>query len=245
MSSLCPGAQSILHIPRKLRFPQRTEKINMKSDMQLEQDVLEELKWEPSVNAADVGVEVKDGIVTLAGQVSSFSEKWGAEQAAQRVSGVKGLAIEMDVNLFGLGKRSDADIAHAAENVLEWLTVLPKDSVKVIVENGWITLSGEVEWQYQRETVIGAVRHLMGVRGVSDQITIEPKLSLSTLGSEIEAALAWRAVVNAPKISVKVNDSDVTLTGKVNTWAEHDLALACAWSTPGIRKVIDDITVVH
>jgi len=217
----------------------------MKSDMQLEQDVLEELKWEPSVNAADVGVEVKDGIVTLAGHVSSFAEKWGAEQAAQRVSGIKALAVEMDVNLLGLGKRSDADIAHAAENVLEWLTVLPKDLVKVMVENGWITLSGEVEWQYQREAVIGAVRHLMGVKGVSDQIKIEPKLSLSTLGSEIEAALTRRAVVNAPKISVKVNDSDVTLCGKVNTWGEHDLALACAWSTPGIRKVIDDITVAH
>ena len=217
----------------------------MKSDIQLQQDVLAELKWEPSVNAADIGVEVKDGIVTLAGHVNNYAEKWDAERAAQRVSGVRALAIEMDVRLLGLSKRGDADIAQAAENVLQWMTLLAKDSVKVMVENGWITLSGEVEWQYQKQAATDAVRYLMGVTGVSDQIAIGPKLSLNAIESEIEAALKRRAIVNAPKISVKVKDRDVTLTGTVNTWAEHDLAWTCAWSTPGVQKVIDDITVAH
>ena len=215
----------------------------MKSDTQLQLDVLAELEWDPAVNAADIGVEVKDSVVTLAGHVSNYAEKLAAECAAQRVFGVKALAVEMDVRLFGLGLRSDGEIAHAVENVLQWMTVLPVDSVKVMVENGWITLSGEVEWQYQKQAATAGVRYLMGVRGVSDQITISPKFSLNTIESEIESALKRRALVNAPKISVKVKDNDVTLTGKVNTWAEHDLAWTCAWSTPGVRKVIDDITV--
>lgn len=215
----------------------------MKTDVQVQHDVLAELKWEPSINAADIGVEVKDGVVTLAGHVSSFAEKWDAERAAQRVSGVKALAIEMDVRLLGLGKRSDADIARAAENVLQWMSVVPKDSVMVMVENGWITLSGELDWQYQKQAAAGAVRYLMGVTGVSDQITIGPKVSLSTIKSDIEAALRRRAIADAPVISVKVHGNDVTLTGTVNTWSERDLAWQCAWGAPGVRNVVDDITV--
>lgn len=215
----------------------------MKTDTQLQQDVLAELKWEASVNAADIGVEVKDGVVTLAGHVNSYSEKWGAERAAQRVSGVKALAIEMDVRLFGLGKRNDTEIAQAAENIVQWISVLPKDSVHLLVEDGWITLSGEVEWQYQKQTASEAIRHLMGVTGVSNQITIGPKLSLDSIESDIESALKRRATINAPKISVKLNGGDVTLSGMVNSWSEHDLAWSCAWSTPGVQRVIDEMTV--
>ncbi len=215
----------------------------MKTDVQVQHDVLAELKWEPSINAADIGVEVKDGVVTLAGHVSSFAEKWDAERAAQRVSGVKALAIEMDVRLFGLSKRSDADIARAAENVLQWMSVVPKDSVMVMVENGWITLSGTVNWQFQKQAAAGAVRYLMGVTGVSDQITIGPEVSLSAIKSDIEAALRRRAIADAPEITVKVHGNDVTLTGTVNTWSERDLAWQCAWGAPGVRNVVDDITV--
>src|SRR5450755_4002741 len=148
----------------------------MKTDAQLQQDVIAELNWEPSVNAAQIGVEVKDGIVTLAGHVSSYAEKYAAERAAQRVCGVKALAVEMNVNLPGSSKRIDADIARSAENVLEWMTYLPKDCVKVKVEGVWITLSGEVAWEYQRQAAVSAVRYLMGVTGVSDQIAIKPKV---------------------------------------------------------------------
>lgn len=149
----------------------------MKTDSQLRQDVNAELNWEPSVNAAHIGVEVKDGIVTLAGHVDSYAEKWSAERAAQRVSGVRALTIEMDVTLPGMSKRSDADIAHTAENVLEWTSVLPKDVVKIMVEGGRITLSGEVAWDYQRQAALNAVKHLMGVVGVTDEIVIGSTVS--------------------------------------------------------------------
>jgi osmotically-inducible protein OsmY len=141
-----------------------------KSDTQLQQDVLAELSWEPSINAADIGVEVKDGIVTLAGHVNTYAEKWDAERATQRVAGVKALAVEMDVRLDGMNNRTDADIARSAENVLQWTTYLKKDAVKIKVEKGWVTLTGEVEWQYQRQAAAAAIRYLMGVSGVSGQI---------------------------------------------------------------------------
>ena len=218
----------------------------MKTDTQLQQDVIAELKWEPSVNAAQIGVEVKDGIVTLAGHVSSYAEKWDAERAAQRVSGVKALAIEMDVKLAGSSKRTDADIARSAGNVLEWATYLPKDSVKVMVESGWITLSGEVDWEYQRQAAAKGVRYLMGVTGVSDQIVLKyPKVSLSAVKSEIEAALNRRATADAQKISVEVHGADVTLTGKVHSWSERDLARHSAWGTSGVQNVVDNMTVTY
>lgn len=215
----------------------------MKTDAQLQQDVIAELKWEPSINAAQIGVEVKDGIVTLAGHVSTYAEKRGAERAAQRVSGVKALTVEMDVKLAGSNKRTDADIAGSAKNALQWRSSLPKDSVKVMVESGWVTLSGNVDWEYQRQAAAGAVRYLTGVTGVSDQIVIKPKVSLTAVKSEIEAALKRRATSDAQTISVEVNGADVTLTGEVHSWSERDLARHSAWGTAGVRNVVDNMTV--
>ena len=217
----------------------------MKTDAQVQQDVIAELKWEPSINAAQIGVEVKDGIVTLAGHVSSYAEKWNAERATQRVSGVKALAIEMDVQLAGSSRRNDTDIARSAENALQWMTFFPKDRVKVMVEDGWITLSGEVDWEYQRQAAAGGVRYLMGVTGVSDQIVVKPKVSLSAVKSDIEAALKRRATADAQKISVGVRGADVTLTGTVHSWSERDLARDSAWGTPGVRNVVDNITIAY
>jgi osmotically-inducible protein OsmY len=215
----------------------------VKTDQQLKQDVIAELGWVPSVNAAQIGVEVKDGVVTLAGHVDSFAEKWNAEAAAQRVSGVKALAIEMEVMLPGSSRRTDADIARTATNVLEWTTYLPKDAVKVMVENGWITLSGEVEWEYKKREAVYAVRYLMGVTGVSDQITIKPVVSTSAVKSDIEAALKRRAATDAQNISVEVQGNDVTLTGTVHNWSERELAANTAWCTPGVHNVVDNINV--
>ena len=217
----------------------------MKTDAQVQQDVIAELKWEPSINAAQIGVEVKDGIVTLAGHVSSYAEKCDAERAAQRVSGVKALAVEMDVKLPGSSKRNDADIARSAKDVLQWMTYLPKDSVTVMVEDGWVTLSGEVDWEYQRQAAAGGVRYLMGVTGVSDQIAVKPNVSLSAVKSDIEAALKRRATADAQKISVGVRGADVTLTGTVHSWSERDLARNAAWGTPGVRNVVDNITIAY
>ena len=217
--------------------------MNTKTDNQLKQDIIAELSWESSVNAAQIGVEVKQGIVTLAGHVDSFAEKWNAEAAVQRVSGVKALAVELQVTLPGSSQRTDADIARTATNVLEWTTYLPKDAIKVMVENGWITLSGEVEWEYKKREATSAVRYLMGVTGVSDQITIKPLVSTSAVKTDIEAALKRRAVSDAQNISVEVHGSNVTLTGTVHNWSERELAASTAWCTPGVHNVVDNINV--
>ena len=217
----------------------------MKTDKQLQQDVVAELSWEPSINAAQIGVEVKDGIVTLAGHVGSFAEKWEAEVAAQRVAGVKALAIEMEVTLPGASKRLDQDIARTVENVLAWTTYLPAAAVKVVVEKGWVTLSGEVEWEFQKKAVATAVRYLMGVTGVSDHITIKAKPAAGSVKTDIEAAFKRRAQTDANRISVEVHGGDVTLTGNVHSWSERELARHSAWGTPGVRNVVDKLAIVY
>ncbi len=211
----------------------------MKTDAQLQQDVIAELKWEPSVDATQIGVEVKNGVVTLAGHVASFAEKWNAERAAQRVAGVGGLAVEMDVALSGANQRYDKDIAQAASNALQWTTYLPSKAVQVMVENGWITLSGTLDWDYQRQTAANAVRYLMGVKGVSNNIDLKPNVSMTAVKADIESALLRRASSDAQMISVEVRGDDVILTGKVHSWLERDLAMNSAWSTPGVKNVQD------
>jgi osmotically-inducible protein OsmY len=209
----------------------------------MQQDVLAELAWEPSVNAAEVGVEVKDGIVTLAGHVRSFVEKWEAERAAQRVSGVRGLAVEMDVNLPGSSRRNDVDIVRSVENALQWMTYVPQDAIKVLVESGWVTLTGEVAWEYQRKAATDGVRGLMGVTGVSDQISIKHIASSNGVKADIEAALKRRAHTDGQNISVEVHGADVTLRGRVHSWSERDLVASCAWGSAGVHSVSDNITV--
>ena len=216
----------------------------MKTDTQLQQDVIAELQWEPSVNATAIGVEVKDGVVTLAGHVGSYSEKWEAEQAAQRVSGVKALAVEIAVALGVFSRRNDSDIADSARNILEWTAHLPRNSVKVMVEGGWITLSGEVDWEFQRQVATATVRHLLGVTGVSDQITLKPQSSQGLIKLDIEAALRRRIKADARHIDVEVNGDQVTLGGTARGWAERELIRGSAWGTPGVREVHDHMTVV-
>ena len=217
----------------------------MKTDSQLQQDVMAELKWEPAVHAAQIGVEVKDGVVTLAGQVGSYAEKLQAERAAQRVAGVKALAVEMKVKLGDYGQRTDADIAQSAKNILCWTSSLPDDAVKVMVEGGWLTLSGDVEWQFQRQDAANSVRCLLGVTGVSNQITIKPTLSATGVKSDIEAALKRRASADAQTISVAVKGGDVTLTGTVHSWDERELATRTAWGSSGVRNVVDKMNLVY
>jgi osmotically-inducible protein OsmY len=215
----------------------------MKTDIQLQHDVQAELAWQPSINAADIGVEARDGIVTLAGHVASYAEKWEAERAAQQVAGVRALAVEMDVRLPGSSKRNDVDIARTVQNALLWSTAVPmEDAVRVVVEAGHVTLSGEVAWAYQREAAVQAVRYLMGVTGVSDQIVVKPGASRVAVKAEIEASLKRRAHQDAGLIAVTVHGSDVTLSGVVSGWIERDLARHSAWSTAGVHNVIDNMT---
>lgn len=217
----------------------------MKTDAQLQQDVIEELKWEQSVDASHIGVEVNGGVVTLAGHVDSFAEKWNAEQAAQRVTGVKALAVEISVTLPGSSKRNDADIARSIENVIEWSAYLPKDHVKVMVEGGWVTLTGEVDWAYQKQAVAAGIRGLMGVTGVSNEIGIRPTVSSIAVKADIEAALKRRAGISAGNVSVAVDGADVTLSGTVDNWFERESATHAAWGTPGVHRVVDNISIAY
>jgi len=219
--------------------------MTMKTDSQLQQDVMDELKWEPAVHAEQIGVEAKNGVVTLDGVVGSYTEKWNAERAARRVNGVKALAIELKVKLSEFGKRSDADIAESANSVLGWISSLPQNAVKVLVEDGWLTLSGDVEWQYQRQDAADSVRYLSGVTGVSNLIAIKPSLSATVVKSDIEAALKRRAAADAKTIAVEVKGGDVTLTGTVHSWSERDLATRSAWGSAGVRHVVDKLNLVY
>jgi osmotically-inducible protein OsmY len=203
-----------------------------------------ELQWEPTVHAAQIGVEVKDGVVTLAGEVSSYGEKWNAEHAAQRVNGVQALAVALEVKLSEFGKRTDADIARSVETALGCTSFLPVDAVKVLVEGGWVTLSGDVEWQYQRQDAFNSVRYITGVTGVSNQIGIKPSLSAIVVKSDIEAAIKRRAAADAQTISVDLTGANVTLTGTVHSWAERELATRAAWGSLGVKHVTDKMTLV-
>ena len=204
---------------------------------------MDELKWLPSVHSEHIGVEVNDGIVTLSGHVGSYLEKINAEHGAQRVAGVRALAVKIDVKLSSMGKRDDTDIAAAVQTALGWLGTPTSKNVKVAVEKGWVTLSGELDWQYQRQAAASAVQFLMGVTGVSNQIIIKPSVTLSTVKKEIEAALERRAKVHADKIHVEVQGSKVTLTGSVGSWSERDSARESAWGAPGVMSVDDKLSV--
>ena len=217
----------------------------MKSDEQVQQDVMDELKWEPSIHAAQIGVEVQDGVVTLAGEVSSYPEKWSAEHVVLRVAGVKALAVNLKVKLSEFGARTDADLALSAQTALRWSMSVPQDAVKVMVENGWLLLSGNVEWQYQRQAAAEAVRHLPGVTGVSNQIAIKPLPSSVVVKADIEAALQRTASSDSEAITVEVQGANVTLTGNVHSWAERDLVTRSAWRSAGVHQVVDQMTLVN
>ena len=215
----------------------------MKSDAQLKKDVEAELDWEPKVNAARIGVEVKEGIVTLAGHLDSFPEKLAAENAAQRVNGVRGVAVEIDVKLPGASRRTDSDIAHAAVDALTWNTLVPSGSVKLTVEEGWITLEGDVEWEYQRSAAESAVRPLIGVMGIRNAVKVKPRPSQGNIKGKIEAALQRAAHVQADGISVAVEGGKVTLSGKVHSYTDRHLVEEAAWAAPGVASVVDRIQI--
>ena len=217
----------------------------MKTDAQLQQDVIAELKWDPSITDTQIGVSVANGVVTLNGHVDSFAQKWDAEKTAQRVSGVKALAVEIQVDLPSSSKRSDADIARSAENVLEWSSNIFNGHIKVMVEGGWVTLTGEVMWEYQRRTAVTLIRYLRGVTGVSNQIHVKAQASSSSIKADIEAAIKRQAKVDEAAIKVDVNGSEVTLSGKVHSYFERNYMGNSAWRAVGVQKVVNNITVAY
>lgn len=215
----------------------------MKNDRDLQRAVMDELGWEPGVKASDIGVSVKDGVVALTGIVDSYAEKWSAELGAKRLSGVRAVANEIEVRLPGSSERSDTDIARAAENILDWDVNVPNDRIKLTVENGWITLGGKVDWQFQRLAAEKAVRHLIGVRGISNQVTIVPKMTAADVKAKIEMAFERSAKVDAQGIKVELRENKIILNGKVRSLAEREEAVRVAWAAPGVFQVEDHIRI--
>ena len=215
----------------------------MKTDSDLKKDVLTELSWDPLVPEARVGVAVNDGVVTLTGHLDTYAEKVAARRAVERVSGVKAIAVEVDVVPMGIHQRSDTEIATAVEHALGWNTSVPPDRLKVTVEKGWVTLSGELDWNFQRHAVERMVRPLKGVVGITDNIRLKALPISVNLSNRIQDALTRQAVREARRIEISMDGSVVTLHGRVHSWAERSAAEGATWSAPGVSRVNNQLTI--
>lgn len=213
------------------------------SDRQLQKRVQDELDWEPSVDASHVGVVASGGVVTLIGHVPSFADKITAERAARRVRGVKAIAQEIEVHLPSEQQTGDDEIAARALKVLAWNASVPKEAVTVKVEKGWMTLTGTVDWQYERDAAERAVRKLTGIRGVSNMLVVEPKVQPADVRRCIEKALRRDAELDAARVTIDVEGGRVVLGGRVHNWHERDVAERAAWAAPGVAQVEDRISV--
>ena len=215
----------------------------MKTDSDLKKDVLSELSWDPLVPETRVGVAVSEGVVTLSGHLDTYSEKVAAKRAVERVSGVKAIAVELDVVPVGLHQRSDTEIAAAVEHALSWSTSVPQDQVKVTVEKGWVTLTGELDWNFQRRAVERMIRPLKGVLGITDNIRLKTLPISVNLAARIEDALTRQAIREARRIEIGVDGSVVTLSGHVHSWAERNAAEGVTWSAPGVSRVVNQLVI--
>jgi osmotically-inducible protein OsmY len=215
----------------------------MKSDAQLQRDVIDELRWDPAVGRAEIGVAAKDGVVTLTGQIDSLAKKYAAERAAERVAGVRAVAEELAVHLPMSSKRTDTEIAHAVADRLRWDIDVPEAQITARVENGWVTLDGETDWQFQKNAAERAVRYLIGVMGVSNRVSIKKYASAPDVQRRIESAFERHAALDSRQITVDAFDGRVTLRGTVRSWAERQNAEHAAWSAPGVISVHDELAV--
>lgn len=215
----------------------------MKTDSQLQHDVLAQLEWEPSVEASHIGVAAKDGVVTLTGSVATYAEKMRAEEVTKRLYGVLAVANDIEVKIPGSHVRNDSEIATAAVNALRWHTAVPDEKLKVTVRNGWVTLEGTVEWGFQREAAEDAVRPLTGVQGVVNRIVVKAPVKPTDVKQKIEAAFKRSAELDARRVGVEATDGKVTLSGHVRSWTEREEAQQAAWAAPGVTEVNNQLSV--
>ena len=213
------------------------------NDRDIQDLVEEELSWDPSLDATNIGVGVKQGVVTLMGHVGSYAHKLAAERAAQRVKSVRAIAEDLEVRFAGSAPSSDDEIALRAANVLDWDSSIPKGRVKIKSENGYVTLSGELDWRFQANSARERIAGLLGVRGVVNTITIKPQVNTGDVKQRIERALTRNAELEAKSIRVSVLDGQVTLEGKVDDWHDRDVARQAAWAAPGVKKVVDHLEI--
>jgi VCBS repeat-containing protein len=214
-----------------------------KTDLKLKQDIEAELRWDPKINAAQIGVSVDKGVVSLLGAVDTYPEKWAAENATKRVSGVRTVAQDLTVKILVDHKRSDSEIAGATQNALKWDVFVPP-SVTAKVQEGAVTLEGEVTWNYQRDAAERAIRHLAGVIAVYNSVTVKAHTSTAEVKERVEAALQRQATTDAKSIHVETSGGTVTLTGHASSWQSIEDAEDAAWAAPGVTEVVDHLTVL-
>jgi osmotically-inducible protein OsmY len=220
---------------------------DMKSNTELQRDVQNELNWSHRVAAAEIGVTAKEGVITLTGEVPSYFEKVEAEQVAGRVAGVMAIAQELKVKLPAFSERSDADIAQSALSALAWNVAVPQDQAKVVVEDSWVTLTGQMDWYFQKMAAGNAVHHLMGVKGMTNSITLKPRniADATEIKNAIENAFKRNAMLAAHTLIVTVHEDQVTLQGRVHFWEEKEVASESAWAAPGVSSVENNIAVTY
>lgn len=214
-----------------------------KNDTELRRDILAELKWDPSVADAEIALAIKDGVVTLGGFVQTYAQKLAAERAVKRVEGVRAISEQIEVRLPSTFTRNDTDLAHRVVDALKWDVEVPDEKIKVKVENGWVTLEGQVDWHYQRDAAERAVRYLSGVKGISNAIALTPQVKEKDVASLISEALRRHAEREASRIKIVTDGGTVTLEGRVDSWAERSEIEQAAWSARGVTKVEDRLLV--
>jgi osmotically-inducible protein OsmY len=216
----------------------------MKTDFEIQQDVMDQLRWNPFLNASEIGVAVKNGIVTLSGMVDTYTHKIEAERSAKKVFGVRGIAEDIQIGVSPSSSKTDAEIAASVVNALKWHTTVPENKIKVKVENGIVTLEGDVEWEFQRNSAKKAVCNLLGVRDVLNLVRVKPRISVADVKNKISAAFHRSATIDADKISVEVSGDKVILKGEVRSYAEKEDAEDAAWSAPGIASVDSRLVLI-